>query len=161
MVVDAWLEARQVDSALPKLVVGGAIGPLAADVARRAAEHDLDVTLTGRLSDADLAERYRQAAAVVQPSSDEGFGLQPLEAMASGAPVVVTRTAAVADVVGDCAVVCEPTAKALGSGILDALELSARLRIEARTRAQGFSWDDSARAVLHALATAATSRASA
>jgi len=45
--------------------------------------------LTG-LSNADLAERYRQAWVFASPSCYEGFGLPYLEAMASGTAVVAT-----------------------------------------------------------------------
>ncbi len=74
-----------------------------ADLRRRADSRGIDIELTGRLTDIDLVDRLANAAVVVQPSSDEGFGLQPLEALAAGAPVVVTAAPAVIDVVGDAA----------------------------------------------------------
>src|SRR6185312_15879133 len=96
--------------------------------------------LTGRLSDEELAAHLRHAAVVVQPSSDEGFGLQPLEAMASGAPLVVSRADAVLEVVGDCAIVCDATAAALAEGIVKALDEAPHLRRVARSRAEVFTW---------------------
>ena len=90
LVVEAWAAAKRKVGPLPTLVIGGALGDLTADVQGAAAAAGVDVRLTGRLADGELADHLRQAAVVVQPSSDEGFGLQPLEAMASGAPVVVT-----------------------------------------------------------------------
>jgi glycosyltransferase involved in cell wall biosynthesis len=115
----------------------------------------VEVELTGRLSDDELADHYRNAAVVVQPSSDEGFGLQPLEAMASGTPVVVTRAGAVSDVVGDCAVVCDATATSIAEGIRHALDRSAELRPAGRRRAEAMTWEASADAVLDALLAAA------
>jgi glycosyltransferase involved in cell wall biosynthesis len=47
-----------------------------------------DVTLTGGVSDDELAAIYTGAHALVFPSDDEGFGLPPVEALACGAPVV-------------------------------------------------------------------------
>tara|TARA_B100000700_G_C15030570_1_gene850273 strand:- start:1719 stop:2834 length:1116 start_codon:yes stop_codon:yes gene_type:complete len=43
----------------------------------------------GRLSDIDLCEYYQHCDALLFPSIAEGFGLPPLEAMASGCPVLV------------------------------------------------------------------------
>lgn len=154
-VVEAWAEARASVSDLPQLVVGGALGDLAGTVRGSASRMGLEIVLTGRLSDEDLAAHLRHAAVVVQPSSDEGFGLQPLEAMASGAPVVVTAADAVLEVVGDCAVVCEPTTPGLAQGIIQALGQAPRLRRAARDRAGLFTWGASADAVLRALEEAA------
>jgi glycosyltransferase involved in cell wall biosynthesis len=154
LVVDAWAAARDLVDALPKLVVGGDTAELAIDVQQRAAELGADAVLTGRLSDSDLASHLRNAAVVVQPSSDEGFGLQPLEAMASGAPVVVTEAGAIADVVGDAAIICRPTAAAMAAAIVAALDRSASLREAARRRAETYTWDATADAVLRSLAAA-------
>jgi glycosyltransferase involved in cell wall biosynthesis len=46
-----------------------------------------DVTLTGAVSDDELAAIYTGAHALVFPSDDEGFGLPPVEALACGTPV--------------------------------------------------------------------------
>jgi phosphatidylinositol alpha-mannosyltransferase len=48
------------------------------------------VEVLGRLSDADLADRYRRAWVFSLPSTYEGFGVPYIEAMASGTPVVAT-----------------------------------------------------------------------
>jgi alpha-1,6-mannosyltransferase len=157
LVVEAWAAARDRVATLPRLVIGGGIGGVAAAVERRAAELGVAVELTGRLSDADLARHFREAAVVVQPSSDEGFGLQPLEAMASGAPVVVTEADAVTDVVGDTAIACPATAGRLAEGIIHALDRGPELRRAGRRRAEAYPWDATADAVIRALAEAAAS----
>lgn len=55
----------------------------------------------GRLDPCDLAELFAAADVVVVPSRYEPFGLVALEAQAAGAPVVVTRTGGLADLVDD------------------------------------------------------------
>ena len=46
-----------------------------------------NVTVTGAVSDDELAALYTGAHALVFPSDDEGFGLPPVEALACGTPV--------------------------------------------------------------------------
>jgi len=61
--------------------------------------HELpDVTLTGEVSDDDLAAIYTGAHALVFPSDDEGFGLPPVEALACGTPVVASDVPALREV---------------------------------------------------------------
>ncbi|MCU1459183.1 MAG: putative Glycosyl transferase group 1 [Actinomycetia bacterium] len=56
------------------------------------------VEVLGRLSDEELAERYRRAWVFCLPSSYEGFGVPYIEAMASGTPVVATPNAGAREV---------------------------------------------------------------
>jgi glycosyltransferase involved in cell wall biosynthesis len=155
LVVDAWAAARAQEPSLPRLVIGGRLGVVEQEVRRRATVLGVDVDLVGHLPDDKLAARFRDAAVVVQPSSDEGFGLQPLEAIASGAPLVVTRAGAVIDVVGDAAIIRDSTADEVATGILLALAREHSLRPLARQRATCFSWDRSAALVLSCLTSAA------
>lgn len=62
----------------------------------------------GRISDADLAALYKNAAAFVYPSLYEGFGLPPLEAMAHGCPVIVSDIPPHHEVCGEAALYFEP-----------------------------------------------------
>ncbi|MBA3824741.1 MAG: glycosyltransferase, partial [Ktedonobacterales bacterium] len=55
------------------------------------------------VSDIDLPAIYSGALAFVYPSQYEGFGLPPLEAMACGAPVVISDHPALQEVAGDAA----------------------------------------------------------
>ncbi|WP_040162946.1 glycosyltransferase family 4 protein [Microbacterium gorillae] len=60
------------------------------------------VDLLHDVDDERLAELYRGAAATVQPSTDEGFGLPALESIACGVPVIFwSGCASVAEIVGD------------------------------------------------------------
>jgi alpha-1,3-rhamnosyl/mannosyltransferase len=60
-----------------------------------------DVTLTGGVSDDELAAIYTGAHALIFPSDDEGFGLPPVEALACGAPVVACDVPALREVLDD------------------------------------------------------------
>jgi glycosyltransferase involved in cell wall biosynthesis len=150
LVVDAWAAARR-DGPLPPLTIGGDLGELELAIRERAARLDVPLELPGRLSDGDLRDRFAHAAAVVQPSSDEGFGLQPLEAMAAGAPVVVTGADAVVEVVGDGALVADATPVDLARGMRRALDEGDVLGAAGRRRAEQFGWPACADAVLRAL----------
>ena len=50
---------------------------------------DHPVTIHGRLSDDDLADRYADAAVLVAPAMDEDYGLTVLEGFSHGVPAVV------------------------------------------------------------------------
>ena len=51
---------------------------------------------------------YRLAGVFVFPSLYEGFGLPPLEAMASGTPVVTSNVSSLPEVAGDAALLVDP-----------------------------------------------------
>src|SRR6185503_3646609 len=69
----------------------------------------LDVRFFGFVPDATLAALYRLASVFVLPSLYEGFGLPPLEAMSAGAPVVTSNVSSLPEVVGDAALLIDPT----------------------------------------------------
>ncbi|MGB7977818.1 MAG: glycosyltransferase family 1 protein [Chlamydiales bacterium] len=66
-------------------------------------------TPTGPVEERDLPVLYRMAEAFVFPSLYEGFGLPPLEAMASGCPTAVSRAASMPEVCGDGSLYFDPT----------------------------------------------------
>jgi glycosyltransferase involved in cell wall biosynthesis len=95
---------------------------------------------------------YESAAAFVFPSRHEGFGLPPLEAMASGTPVVCSNVSSLPEVVGDAAIQINPeNVFDIARGIREVL-LDENLRQDmiARGKAQAmkFSWNRTAREVL-------------
>jgi glycosyltransferase involved in cell wall biosynthesis len=73
----------------------------------REAALDSAVSLTGFVSDEDLAWLYREAALFVFPTLYEGFGIPVVEAMAAGACVVTRNQSAMAEVLGDAGVQVE------------------------------------------------------
>lgn len=55
-----------------------------------------------------LMSAYAEAFCLVYPSLAEGFGLPPLEAMATGCPVVASTGGSIPEVVGDAALMFNP-----------------------------------------------------
>ena len=109
------------------------------------------VRFFGFVSDQTLAALYRLADAFVFPSLYEGFGLPPLEAMASGTPVITSNVSSLPEVVGDAAVLIDPYEP---QAIADAMRrvltepaLRADLQARGLARARPFSWERSIRRV--------------
>ena len=126
---------------LPLVVAGPEKDPaLAAELLRRGAR------VEGYVETSRLAELYRGAACLVQPSRYEGFGLPVVEAMACGTPVVAVPDAALREVAGEAAVFVEEGA--LGDGIRQALADRERLVAAGLARSQAFSWRASAERTL-------------
>jgi glycosyltransferase involved in cell wall biosynthesis len=99
------------------------------------------VELGGSLSLDELAALYRRAACLVFPSLYEGFGLPPLEAMASGCPVAASDLPAIREVCGDAAVLFDPEdAEAIAAGVEQALARSEELSARGPARAALFTW---------------------
>ena len=96
----------------------------------------------------DLPSLYAGAAAFVFPSFYEGFGLPPLEAMASGTPVLVSQRAALPEVVGDAAVMLDPEQAQMTAQRIEALledpASAAALRERGLRRAAQFTWSSCA-----------------
>jgi len=95
---------------------------------------------------------YECAAVFVFPSLYEGFGLPPLEAMASGTPVVTSNVSSLPEAVGDAAVLVNPEnvfdiARGIREVLLDD-NLRQRLIIKGKEQAARFSWERTGRDVL-------------
>jgi glycosyltransferase involved in cell wall biosynthesis len=110
------------------------------------------VRFLGFLPDETLAVVYRLARVFVFPSLYEGFGLPPLEAMASGTPVVTSNVSSLPEVAGDAALLVDPTsAEAIADAMRRVLTdhtLAAELSARGIARARTFSWERAATRVL-------------
>lgn len=67
-----------------------------------------NVYFTGYLSDEKVKELYAGAKLFLFPSYYEGFGYPPLEAMASGCPVVASHAASIPEMCGDAVEYVDP-----------------------------------------------------
>ncbi|MFN7914227.1 MAG: glycosyltransferase family 1 protein [Vicinamibacterales bacterium] len=109
------------------------------------------VRFLGYLPEHTLAVMYRLAGVFVFPSLYEGFGLPPLEAMASGTPVVTSNISSLPEVAGDAAQLVDPyDPEAIADGIyrvLTDVDLRRDLRRRGLARARQFSWGASVRRV--------------
>jgi glycosyltransferase involved in cell wall biosynthesis len=99
--------------------------------------------------DAVLAEKYRQARALVYPSQYEGFGIPPLEAMGCGCPVACADTSSIPEVVADAALMFDPQEVDSIRYALESLCYDEVARqhyvLAGKRRAQHFSWSRCAR----------------
>jgi glycosyltransferase involved in cell wall biosynthesis len=109
-------------------------------------EHALDVHVRtlGRVSWDALVGLYNLADVFLFPSWDEGFGYPPIEAMACGAPVVVSSIPVLLETTGGIALAAPPDDD---EGLADRVQqilndaaLAARLRAEGLRQAQLYSW---------------------
>jgi len=101
----------------------------------------------GRVSQDELAELYRGAAALVFPSLYEGFGQPPLEAMACGCPVACSNVASLPEVVDAAARLFDPTsAEEIAAAVEDVLREREPWIQAGLARAASFTWDACARA---------------
>ncbi len=137
-----------------QLVIAGGKGWLYDDVVAEVSALGLQerVCFMGFVDDADLPALYRTAAVFAFPSLYEGFGIPPLEALASGVPVVTSNASSLPEVVGDAGLMVDPLdvqglASALGRALTD-----PNWRAEAITRgtqrAAQFTWPRAAQQLL-------------
>jgi glycosyltransferase involved in cell wall biosynthesis len=153
MLIEAFEDLRSQNLQIKtKLVLIGGESPLFAAVRLRAKRFGDDVIFKGFVRDDELKSYYRHASLVVYPSLYEGFGLPPLEAMASGAPVVTSRSSSIPEVVGEAAIMVDPHDRSqLVTAMFEVLSnpvLAQALRERGYTQVQKFNWFRVARGVL-------------
>lgn len=110
------------------------------------------IDVLGRVLPEEMGRLYSHATVFAFPSLYEGFGLPLLEAMAAGVPVLTSNLSSMPEVVGDAAVMVDPTSVDSIAQGLESLLADERLRkalIErGRAREREFSWTLAARQTL-------------
>ena len=153
--IEAFQLMRQNDADLSNvqlLIIGDEISKYAT-LRRAVHRHKLHkhVRFFGFVSDQTLAALYRLAYVFVFPSLYEGFGLPPLEAMASGCPVITSNVSSLPEVVGDAAVMIDPYEPAAIAEAMHRVLTTPALREDLQrrglARARGFSWERSIKRV--------------
>ncbi|MGB0714007.1 MAG: glycosyltransferase family 4 protein [Gammaproteobacteria bacterium] len=116
--------------------------------AMRQLEDASAVRMLGYLDDHQLPDVYRSADLFVFPSVEEGFGFPPLEAMASGVPVICGAFDSIPEVVGPAAHITDVTnARNLASCMAELLGDRAereKLHRLGLSRAGRFRWQRTA-----------------
>ncbi|OQY79487.1 MAG: hypothetical protein B6D41_22585 [Chloroflexi bacterium UTCFX4] len=137
-----------------RLLIAGAKGWLTAEVDQAIEKYNLrnKVCFLGGVPADELKYLYNAARVFALPSLYEGFGLPPLEAMASGTPVIVSNVSSLPEVVGDAGLLIDPNdvegwTVALHR-VLTENELHAELSAKGLKRASKFSWERAARETL-------------
>jgi alpha-1,3-rhamnosyl/mannosyltransferase len=99
----------------------------------------------GALPFADVPSVYAKADLLTYPSFMEGFGFPPLEAMALGTPVVASNASCLPEVLGNGALLIDPTSDVAFAAAVEAVlgdaELRRRLALLGAARARGFTWE--------------------
>lgn len=159
LLLEAMARAYETDASIPDLVVGGE-GPAEQSLRRTAAQLGITsrVQFTGYLTEAELKRNYATASAVAYLPANEPFGLVPVEAMASGTPVVALDSGGPTETVVDGEtgrLVTDRTPAGVARAIADVVTDSAtadRMGRAARDRVvSSFTWDRTTDALHDAL----------
>jgi alpha-1,3-rhamnosyl/mannosyltransferase len=130
-----------------RLDISGARSDDFRNVASQIATLRLDsrVRWLGHVPAEQMPSVIARSSVVVYPSFSEGFGFPLLEALAVGTPAVGSDRGSIPEVVGDSAVLVDPTDTRALSDALEAVltqpELRARLKRKGQERARTYTWD--------------------
>jgi glycosyltransferase involved in cell wall biosynthesis len=95
------------------------------------------VEFAGQVDDAGLLHLYRRATALLQPSTAEGYGYPPLEAMACGTPAICSDIAVLVETSGGCGLYCDPHDVTAWQHAMTRMREPA---LRARLRREGLAW---------------------
>ena len=145
LLADAYAAARQAHPSLHLVLAGPDEDDLLPDLLRRLAGTG-QVHAIGPVHGADKWALVKDADVMVQCSDSESFGLSVVEALASGVPVIATRTCPWGEIeTNECGLWVEQTAQAIAAAIgMLAGDPARRARMGERAAAfarDHFSWD--------------------
>jgi glycosyltransferase involved in cell wall biosynthesis len=137
-----------------QLVVAGKKGWLTEEYFQQTEDLDIadDVVFTGYVAGDELKTLYSNCEFFVMPSLYEGFGQTIVEAMACGAPCLVSKVASIPEIAGDAVIYVDPHDT---EGIAKGMEklasdknLRENLGAKGKEQAKKFSWEKCARETL-------------
>lgn len=147
VLIEAYHILAEDNISLPKLVIAGKKGWMYERLFQMVQEFGLEsqIIFTGYIEDKDSPALMSGAKLFVFPSLYEGFGIPPLEALASGTPVIVSDTEALLEAVGECALVFRSGDAAELSGKIEQLlkneDERNRLSVAGRCWAESHTWE--------------------
>lgn len=113
---------------------------------------DDDIIYIPRTEEGEIPLLYNGAEALIHPSLYEGFGLTPLEAMASGTPVIAAANASIPEICAEGAWLVDSSSN---HGIMQAIvrmetdeSFRRELREKGKQRVKQFSWSQTAKQTL-------------
>ena len=122
--------------------------------------YDLDkykdkIVKLGYVDDEDVNTLYSNSLFFTYISLYEGFGMPPLEAMSCGTPVLTSNTSSLPEVVGDAAIMIDPTDKKACIDAMKNLYFNENLRNELSKKgleqAKKFSWEKSTKIIIDSI----------
>lgn len=147
--IDAFREvATELDERLTLVIAGGQGWDESISEAVAKAREEVTVITPGYLPIEELPALMGGAAVLAYPALGEGFGLPVLEAMACGAVVLTTRLLSLPEVGGEAVAYTSPDPSGIAAALHELLNddgLAERLRTAGLARAEGFTWEASAR----------------
>jgi len=154
----AYALLRKARSNVPALVIAGhdgwrGEGERVVRLIEELSLHDSVIRLN-YVAAADLPGLYAASRLFVFPALYEGFGLPPIEAMASGVPVICSNAGSLPEVAGNAAVLIPPRdpeelAQAMGI-VLDDAGARTSMIAKGLARAKKFTWRETARRTIEA-----------
>lgn len=144
--------AKLTENTLPLVIVGQRdfnYGGLFDEIKSLDLKHK--VIIIEDANDNELPALYRHARLFVYPAFAEGFGMPPLEAMASGVPVISSNTTSIPEVVGDAGLLINPNdddaLQIAIQTILNNPAFSEKLVAHGLEKSKHFRWEESAKKV--------------
>jgi glycosyltransferase involved in cell wall biosynthesis len=137
-----------------QLVVAGKKGWLTEEYFQQAQDRGIenDVVFTGYVGGDELKPLYSGAEFFVMPSHYEGFGQTIVEAMACGAPCLVSNVSSIPEIAGEAGYFVNPIdTDGIAKGMAELAgnkELREKLSAAGREQAKKFSWEKCAEETL-------------
>ncbi len=157
--VEAYQKIKTESHVEEKLIIAGGRGWLWEPILKQVKTAGIDgsVKYLDYIAKEDLPYLIAGAKLLTLPALYEGFGIPPLEAMASGVPVVVSNISSLPEVVGDAGRLVDPNSvDSIANGLLEVLmdnNLRQQMIAKGLERAKQFTWENTAKKTLEVFKT--------